>query len=91
VLVGFAAETDHLEANARKKLLRKNCDIIVANDARIAMETDENELLILFPNGEMTTISRAPKQILACELLKIFLKFTTKMFDKKDVMITERT
>ena len=91
LLVGFAAETDHLEANAAKKLRDKNCDIIVANDARIAMESDENELLILFRNGEMKSISRAPKQILARELVKIFLKFTTKKFDKKDVVITERT
>jgi phosphopantothenoylcysteine decarboxylase / phosphopantothenate---cysteine ligase len=91
LLVGFAAETDHLESNAKKKLRGKNCDIIVANDARIAMETDENELLILFRDGGTTTISLASKQILARELVKIFLKFTTKMFDKKDVMITERT
>jgi phosphopantothenoylcysteine decarboxylase / phosphopantothenate---cysteine ligase len=72
LLVGFAAETDHLEANATKKLREKNCDIIVANDARIAMETDENELLILFRDGETKRISRAPKKILARELLKIF-------------------
>jgi len=91
LLVGFAAETDHLEANAKKKLHEKNCDIIVANDARIAMETDENELLILFRNGETKKISRAPKRFLAHELVKIFLKNATKMFDKKDVMITERT
>jgi len=91
LLVGFAAETDHLEANARKKLREKNCDIIVANDAHIAMETDENELLILFRDGETKKISRAPKRSLARELVKIFLKNATKMFDKKDVMITERT
>src|SRR5262245_59914535 len=51
LLVGFAAETDHLEGNATKKLREKNCDIIVANDARIGMETDENELRILFRDG----------------------------------------
>ena len=72
LLVGFAAETDYLEANAAKKLREKNCDIIVANDARIAMETDENELLILFRDGETKKISRAPKQFLARELVKIF-------------------
>ena len=38
VLVGFAAETENIEANALKKLHEKNCDIIVANDARLAME-----------------------------------------------------
>ena len=72
LLVGFAAETDHLEANAAKKLREKNCDIIVANDARIAMETDENELLILFRDGETKKISRSSKKNLACELVKIF-------------------
>jgi phosphopantothenoylcysteine decarboxylase / phosphopantothenate---cysteine ligase len=91
LLVGFAAETDNLEANATKKLREKNCDIIVANDARVGLESDENELLILFRDGEMKKISRAPKKILARELVKIFLNFATKKFDKKDVMITERT
>ena len=73
LLVGFAAETDYLEANAAKKLREKNCDIIVANDARSGMESDENELLILFRDGEMKKISRAPKKFLASELVKIFL------------------
>ena len=90
LLVGFAAETDDLEANAAKKLREKNCDIIVANDARIAMETDENELLILFRDGETKKISRSPKNILARELVKFF-KIRNKKVDKKDVMITERT
>ena len=73
LLVGFAAETDHLEANATKKLREKNCDIIVANDARVAMESDENELLILFRDGDTKKISRASKKNLARELVKIFL------------------
>jgi phosphopantothenoylcysteine decarboxylase/phosphopantothenate--cysteine ligase len=72
LLVGFAAETDHLEANATKKLREKNCDIIVANDARVAMESDENELLILFRDGDTKKISRASKKNLARELVKIF-------------------
>ena len=71
-LVGFAAETDHLEANASKKLLKKNCDIIVANDARIGMDSNENELLILFRDGETKKISRSSKKNLARELVKIF-------------------
>jgi phosphopantothenoylcysteine decarboxylase/phosphopantothenate--cysteine ligase len=83
LLVGFAAETDHVEANATKKLREKNCDIIVANDARVAMETDENELLILFRDGEKKNISRAPKKILARELVKIFLNSQQKSLTKK--------
>ena len=83
LLVGFAAETDHLEANAAKKLREKNCDIIVANDARIGMETDENELLILFCDGETKKISRATKTFLARELVKIFLNSQQKRLTKK--------
>ena len=83
LLVGFAAETDHLEANATKKLREKNCDIIVANDVRIGMETDENELLILFRNGETKRIPRASKKNLASELLKFFLNSQQKRLTKK--------
>jgi phosphopantothenoylcysteine decarboxylase/phosphopantothenate--cysteine ligase len=90
VLVGFAAETDHLEENATKKLRAKNCDIIVANDVRgknSGMESDVNEVTILFRGGEKKKISRAQKKIIARELVKIFLNFATKMFDKKNVTI----
>ena len=90
LLVGFAAETHHLQENAVKKLRAKNCDIMVANDARVGMESDENELLVLFRGGEIKKIPRAPKKILARELIKIFSKFDTKMFDKKNVTISER-
>ena len=90
ILVGFAAETDHVEENAAKKLREKNCDIIVANDvsrANSGMESDTNEVTILFRNDEKERISRGPKKIIARELMKIFSKFATKMFDKKNVMI----
>jgi phosphopantothenoylcysteine decarboxylase/phosphopantothenate--cysteine ligase len=90
VLVGFAAETDHVEENAAKKLRAKNCDIIVANDVsgtNSGMDSDMNEVTILFRDGKKKKISRAPKTIIARELVKIFLSFTTKVFDKKNVMI----
>ncbi len=75
LVVGFAAETNDLEANAQKKLHAKHCDIIVANDvssSESGMESDENEVTILFRNGETRKISRAPKKIIARELVKIF-------------------
>lgn len=83
LLVGFAAETDHIEQNAAKKLREKNCDIIVANDARVGMESDENELLVLFRGGEIQRFSRASKKILARELVKIFLNSQQKRLTKK--------
>ena len=90
VLVGFAAETDHVEENAAKKLRAKNCDIIVANDvsgADSGIESDVNEVTILFRDGGKTEISRALKKNIARDLVKIFSNFATKTFDKKNVMI----
>ena len=93
LVVGFAAETNDLEANAQKKLQTKHCDVIVANDVSRAdsgMESDQNEVTIFFRSGETKNISRAPKKIIARELVKIFSKYARKMFDKKKVVITER-
>jgi phosphopantothenoylcysteine decarboxylase / phosphopantothenate---cysteine ligase len=93
LVVGFAAETNDLEANAQKKLQTKHCDVIVANDvsrAESGMESDQNEVTIFFRSGETKNISRAPKKIIARELVKIFAKYARKMFDKKKVVITER-
>ena len=93
LLVGFAAETNDVEKNAARKLREKNCDIMIANDvssAKSGMESDKNEVTILFQNGERQKISRAPKEFIARGLVKIFQDSATKMFDKKNVMITER-
>ena len=93
LLVGFAAETNDVEENAAQKLREKNCDIIVANDVSTiisGMESDLNEVTILFQNGKRQKISRAPKKIIARELVKIFENSATKMFDKKNVTISER-
>jgi phosphopantothenoylcysteine decarboxylase/phosphopantothenate--cysteine ligase len=84
--VGFAAETNHVEENARKKLRAKACDIVVANDVsdpNSGMEANENEVTIFFRSGEMKKISRAPKQILARELIKIFANEREKCLTKK--------
>ena len=84
--VGFAAETNDVEENARQKLRAKACDIIVANDVsdpNSGMETNENEVTIFFRGGEMKKISRAPKKILARELIKIFANEREKCLTKK--------
>jgi phosphopantothenoylcysteine decarboxylase / phosphopantothenate---cysteine ligase len=53
LVVGFAAETNDLEANARAKLTRKGCDWIVGNDVSEAaiMGGDENEVLVVDDRG----------------------------------------
>ena len=83
LVVGFAAETENMETNALKKLREKNCDIIVANDARKAIESDDNEVTILFRDGEKTKISRASKKIIARELIKILENVCEKRLTKK--------
>jgi len=86
LVVGFAAETNDVEENAAKKLREKNCDIIVANDISSVdsgMESDANEVTIFFRNGEKKKISRAPKKILARELVKIFSHSREKRLTKK--------
>ncbi len=86
IVVGFAAETENVEANARKKLEEKDCDVVVANDVSQAdsgMESDENEVTILFRGGEIKKISRAPKKIVARELIKIFANVCEKRLTKK--------
>jgi phosphopantothenoylcysteine decarboxylase/phosphopantothenate--cysteine ligase len=83
LVVGFAAETDNIEVNARKKLREKHCDIIVANDARVGMESDENEVEIFFRDAEKKTISRTSKKILAGELVKVFENVREKGLTKK--------
>jgi phosphopantothenoylcysteine decarboxylase/phosphopantothenate--cysteine ligase len=86
LVVGFAAETHDLKINARKKLRKKNCDAIVANDvsgSEIGMESDENEVTIFFRNGESKRISRARKTIIARELVKIISKMWEKSLTKK--------
>jgi len=86
LVVGFAAETENVEANARKKLQEKNCDLVVANDVSRSdsgLESDENEVTILFRDGEKKTISRAPKKIVARELIKIFADVCEKRLTKK--------
>jgi len=85
LVVGFAAETENIEANAQKKLREKNCDIIVANDARIGMESDENEIEIFFRDGEKKKFLRASKKIIARELVKIFANAREKSLTKKIV------
>ena len=86
LVVGFAAETNDVEANARNKLQTKHCDIIVANDVSSAdsgMESDKNEVTIFFRSGETKNISRAPKTIIARELVKIFSNMREKRLTKK--------
>ena len=69
LVVGFAAETNDVEANAKIKLARKGCDWIVANDVSEAaiMGGDDNEV-VLIEAGSVERWSRASKAEVAQRL-----------------------
>jgi len=65
ILVGFAAETEDLIGNARKKLDEKNLDFIVANDvtkADAGFGADTNQVRILYPSGKIKDLPLASKE-----------------------------
>jgi len=70
-LVGFAAETDDVESNAREKLKKKNLDAIVMNNVRgeRGFGTGENTLSILWGTDGRRDLGTAGKRTLASRLL----------------------
>ena len=55
LVIGFAAETNDIKNNAKKKLMEKNCDWIIANDVSnksIGFDSDFNEVTIFYKNKE---------------------------------------
>ena len=71
-LVGFAAETDNLEAHARAKLAAKGVDLIAANEvgAGVGIETVDNALSVFWAGG-VRTLPRADKRVLARQLVAL--------------------
>lgn len=70
-IVGFAAESHDVIASARRKLERKGCDLIVANDisrSDAGFEVDENAVLFVWPSGELEELPLLPKQGVAAQL-----------------------
>lgn len=77
VLVGFAAETDNLEAEARRKLADKRLDFIVANDVSrsdVGFESDHNEVTVFRRDGDELFFERQSKRVLAGRLLSLFVE-----------------
>ena len=71
-LVGFAAETQNLLANATEKIKKKNLDMIVANDVTVAgagFNYDTNVVKFLFPDGEVKSLEKMSKLEVAQALL----------------------
>lgn len=70
VIAGFAAETDDVLTNGRKKLANKGCDFLVVNEVGQgrAFGTTDNQAVILQPDGASWPVARGPKEDLAAQL-----------------------
>ena len=71
LVIAFAAETEHLEENARAKLLRKGTDAIVANDvstANLGFESERNAGLFITPEATVT-LPESTKRAMADRIL----------------------
>lgn len=81
ILVGFAAETEDLVANAEKKLKEKNLDLIVANDVTqpgSGFASETNQVKFLYPSGEIKDLPLLTKEEVASKILNEILKLVTK-------------
>jgi phosphopantothenoylcysteine decarboxylase/phosphopantothenate--cysteine ligase len=75
-VVAFAAETDHVEQHAREKLQRKGADLIVANDVAdqtIGFDSEQNEVLVIARDGNVTRLPKAAKSTIAHRLLDVIV------------------
>lgn len=77
LLIGFAAETQNLQAEARRKLESKGCDMIVANlvgGANSPFDSNHNEVTLLLANGDTTALPRLGKREVADRIFDEALK-----------------
>jgi len=72
VVVGFAAESHDVVESARRKIARKGCDLLVANDISgpgAGFDTDRNTVVFVWPGGEVEELPSLPKADVAAQLL----------------------
>jgi phosphopantothenoylcysteine decarboxylase/phosphopantothenate--cysteine ligase len=77
LLIGFAAETENLIGEARRKLESKNCDMVVANlvsQEGIGFDSNENEVVLVTRSSDPIHVSRAPKRAIAARILDETMK-----------------
>jgi phosphopantothenoylcysteine decarboxylase/phosphopantothenate--cysteine ligase len=76
LLIGFAAETEHLLENARKKLIAKRVDAIVLNDVSrsdIGFNSDKNEVTIVTASDTIA-VPEAGKLEIAQKILEVAVR-----------------
>ncbi len=82
ILIGFAAETEDLIANAQKKLQEKNLDLIVVNDVTqpgAGFGLDTNQVKIIYPSGKVRNLPLMSKE----EVSKLILDEAVHLLKQK--------
>ena len=77
LLIGFAAETQNLQQEARRKMESKNCDMVVGNlvgGAETGFESDQNEVVLVMRTGEVLPLQQASKREIAERIFDEVLK-----------------
>ena len=77
LLIGFAAETENLQQEARRKLESKNCDMVVGNlvgGSETGFESEHNEVLLVSRTGEVLPVPKASKRDVADRIFDETLK-----------------
>jgi len=72
-IIGFAAETSDIVDNARKKLVSKSLDMVVANDVsdpKIGFGSTDNKVVFVYPTDEMV-LPFLSKKVIARELIDV--------------------
>ena len=73
LLIGFAAETENLMKNSKKKMEEKFCDMIIANDVSkkdVGFNKDFNEVIMIEKNGRIQKIKKNSKKFVASIIAK---------------------
>lgn len=90
-LVGFAAETRDLLANAREKLVRKGCDLIVANDVSqpgIGFDSNRNAVSLVYPD-RVEVLPEDEKSHLARHLYQAVLELAIARASIPEIFINQ--
>jgi len=91
LVVGFAAETDHVAENARKKLTTKNADLIVANDVTAegaGFDSDTNIVTLFSRDGRDLALPKLGKSEVAQRILDEVVRLHTVLHGKS---VTQRS
>lgn len=85
LLIGFAAETENVVAEAKRKLRAKRCHMVVANNVAaegLGFESDENAVTLVTQAGDVIELERARKRELADRILDEALRLRLALYSR---------